>query len=131
MQEQRDDRSLGELIAGLSRDLTALVREEVDIARTEVMQKAFQLGKDVGFVAAGGALAYGGLLAIIAAMVIVLKKAGLPWWLSALVTGSMVAGLGSFLVLKGLNGLKEADLVPRQTIETIKEDKEWAKEQLS
>ncbi|MDP9315841.1 MAG: phage holin family protein [Chloroflexota bacterium] len=131
MQERRDDRSLGELIAELSRDMTALVRQEVEIARTEIVQKAFQAGKDVGFVAAGGAIAYAGLLAIIASMIIILRKAGLPWWLSALVMGSMIAGLGSFLIFKGLNELKQADLVPRQTIETLKEDKEWAKAQMT
>lgn len=131
MQEHRDDRSLGQLIAELSRDMTALVRQEVEIARTEIAQKAFQAGKDVGFLAAGGAIAYAGLLAIVAAMIIMLRKAGVPWWLSALVMGSMLAGLGSFLVFKGLSELKQTDLAPRETIEMLKEDKEWAKEQLS
>lgn len=131
MQHSRDDQSLSGLLAELSQQTGALVRQEVAIARTEIMQKAYGIGKDIGFLAVGGAAAYAGLLAIIAAAIIALRKTGLSWWLSALLVGSIVAGIGAVLVLKGINNLKQADVMPRQTIETLKEDTEWAKDQVS
>jgi hypothetical protein len=124
-----EDRSLGELFADLSHETTTLVHQEVDLAKTEMSQKAAQAGKDVGFLAAGGAILYAGLLALIAALVIGLGQAGPPWWLSALVVGLIVASVGGFLVQRGLDNLKHESLVPHQTVESLKEDAQWAKEQ--
>ena len=124
----RDDRSLGELFSELSQETTTLIRQEVNLAKTEMSQKASRVGKDVGFMAAGGAVAYAGLLAIIAG-VIALVGLVIPLWLSALLVGLVVAAIGYFLVRKGLDALKQEDLAPRETIETLKEDKEWAKDQ--
>ena len=129
MQQHKEDRSLGELFTELSRETSTLVRQEVQLAKAEMTQKASQVGKDVGFLAVGGAVAYAGFLAIIAAVILALVAVGLAGWLSALLVGLVVAGIGGFLIWKGLNALKQEDLVPRQTIETLKEDKEWAKEQ--
>ena len=91
-------------------------------------QKASRVGKDVGFLAAGGAVAYAGLLAILAGVIVLLGQV-IPMWLSALLVGLVVAGVGYFLVRKGLDALKREDLAPRQTIETLKEDQQWAKDQ--
>ena len=66
---------------------------------------------------------------LLAALVIVLGTVGVPWWLSALLVGLVVVGVGALLIMRGRDALKQADLTPRQTIETIKEDAEWAKEQ--
>ncbi|MDP8949979.1 MAG: phage holin family protein [Actinomycetota bacterium] len=128
MQGRGDDRSLGELFSELSQETTTLIRQEVNLAKTEMSQKASRVGKDVGFMAAGGAVAYAGLLAIVAG-VIALVGLVIPLWLSALLVGLVVAAIGYFLVRKGLDALKQEDLAPRQTIETLKEDKEWAKDQ--
>ncbi len=129
-QQRSDDRSLGELFSELTRELTALVRQEAALARAELTEKAREVGKNVGFLAVGGAVAYAGFLALIAAVIVGLGQLGLPWWLSALIVGLVVAGIGYFLVQKGLTALKQVNLAPQQTIETLKEDKEWAKEQV-
>jgi xanthine/uracil permease len=130
MQQQRgDDRSLGELFAELARETSTLVRQEVELAKTEMTHKASRVGKSVGMLAAGGAIAYAGLLAILAAIIIGLAALGVPWWLSALLVGLVVAAVGYLLVQKGRDALKQADLAPRQTIETLKEDAAWVKEQ--
>ncbi len=126
--QSRDDRSLGELFSELSQETTTLIRQEVNLAKTEMSQKASRVGKDVGILAAGGAVAYAGLLAIIAGVIALLALV-IPLWLSALLVGLVVAGVGYFLVRRGLDALKQEDLAPRQTIETLKEDKEWAKDQ--
>jgi hypothetical protein len=128
MQGRGDDRSLGELFSELAQETTTLVRQEVNLAKTEMSEKASRVGKDVGFLAAGGAVAYAGLLAIIAGVIFLLGLV-IPLWLSALLVGLVVAGVGYFLVRKGLDALKQEDLAPRETIETLKEDKEWAKDQ--
>ena len=123
----RDDRSLGELFSELSQETTTLIRQEVNLAKTEMSQKASRVGKDVGFMAAGGAVAYAGLLAIISGVIALLALV-IPLWLSALLVGLVVAAIGYFLVRRGLDALKQEDLAPRETIETLKEDKEWAKD---
>ena len=124
----RDDRSIGELFAELAQESATLVRQEVQLAKTEMSQKASRVGKDVGFLAVGGAVAYAGLLAILAG-VIFLLNAVMPLCLSALLVGIVVAVVGYFLVKKGLDALKQEDLAPQETINTLKEDKEWAKDQ--
>lgn len=125
----KEDRSLGELFTELTREAATLVRQEVALAKTEISQKASRMGKDAGFIAAGGAVAYAGLLAIIAAVIILLAQAGIPWWASALLVGIVVAGSGAFLIWKGLQALKREDLTPRETLATLKEDTTWARQQ--
>jgi len=124
----KDERSLGELFAELAQDTSTLVRKEVQLAKTEMSQKASRVGKDVGFLAAGGAVAYAGLLALLAGVIVLLGQV-IPMWLAALLVGLVVAGVGYFLVRRGLDALKREDLAPRQTIETLKEDRQWAKDQ--
>lgn len=123
------DRSLGELFAELSRETTTLVRQEITLAKTEMTQKATRAGKDVGFLAVGGAIAYAGLLTFIAACVLALNLIVHPWWLSALIIAIIVAAIGYAMVRKGLDNLREGNLAPTQTLETLKQDAQWAKEQ--
>ena len=130
MQASKDDRSLGELFAELGREMTTLVSQEVQLAKTEMSQKASRMAKDIGFLVVGGAVVYAGFLAIMAAVIILLATAGVPWWLSALLVGLVVAGVGYFLIQKGRQALAREDLTPRQTLETLKEDTQWAKEQI-
>jgi len=130
LQNSNDNRSLGELLSELVREITTLVRQEATLAKTEISQKIARIGKHVGLVAAGGTVAYAGILAILAAIIILLAQAGMELWASALLVGIVVAGIGGFLVWKGLDSLRREDLAPRQTLETLKEDTQWAKEQV-
>jgi uncharacterized membrane protein YqjE len=125
---EKDDRSIGELIADLSRETTTLVRQEVQLAKAEMSQKASRVGKNVGFLVVGGVVAYTGLLAIVAAVIIVLGNA-IPLWVSALAVGLVIAIVGLILVLKGANTLRQEDPTPQETIETLKEDREWLRDQ--
>ena len=129
MQERREEPSLGELFASLASQTTNLVRQEVQLAKTELTQKATQAGRDAASIGVGAAVAYAGLLALIAAAILGLGQF-IPVWLSALIVGLVVLIVGYFMVQRGLDALKRADLTPRQTIETLKEDKEWAKDQI-
>ncbi len=123
------ERSLGELLGDLMRETNTLVRQEINLAKHEMTQKAAVAGKNAASVAAGGAVAYIGLMAIVAAVILLLIHWGMAPWLSALLIGIIVAGVGGFLVMKGLNAFKEMDPVPQQTVETLKDDVQWAKEQ--
>lgn len=126
---QQEQRSLGDLFSDLTRDTSTLVRKEIELAKTEMTDKATKAGKNIGFLAIGGAVAYAGLLALIGGIVVLLANV-VALWVAALIVGVIVAGIGYALVQKGLTALKNLDLVPRQTIETLKEDKEWAKDQI-
>jgi len=129
-QQSKDDRSLGELFADLARDMSKLVSQEIALARTELSDKASRIGKDIAFLAVGGMIAYAGLLAIIGAVIALLATFGIPLWVSALIVGLVVLVIGYFLVQRGITNLKREDLAPRQTIESLKEDTQWAKEQI-
>jgi len=117
----QEDRSLGELFGDLSREISSLVRQEMTLAKTEMSQKLARAGKDVALIAMGALLAHAALLAFVAGLAIILDKI-VPLWAAPLLAGIIVAAIGAALIMKGINSLKQEDLVPRQTIESLKED---------
>lgn len=136
----KEERSLGDLFSELASDTSTLVRQEVALAQTELTQKAATVGKDVGFLVAGGAVGYTALLVILAAIVIGLTQliayfSG--WqlitsaWIAAAIVGLAVGAVAYFLVTSALAQLKRTELTPRQTVETLKEDAQWLKNQVS
>ncbi len=131
MAQLRDERSLGDLFSDLSRETTTLVRQEVQLAKAELTQSATEAARGIGMLVAGGAVAYAGLFFLLLAIVFGLIEAGWDAWLSALVVGVAVVAIGAILVLRARESLKPANLAPRRTIETLKEDQEWAKEQIT
>ena len=131
MAQLRDERSLGDLFSDLSRETTTLVRQEVQLAKAELSQSATEAARGIGMLVAGGAVAYAGLLFVLLAIVYGLIEAGWDAWLSALVVGVVVVAIGAILVLRARESLKPANLAPRRTVETLKEDQEWAKEQIT
>lgn len=129
MANTSDDRSLGELFASLSKDTTTLVRQEIELAKTEVSEKVSEVGKNVVSLVIGGAIAYAALILILAAVAVGLAQIMEPW-LAVLIVGVVVAIIGLILVQKGMSALKNINLVPEKTIATLKEDKEWAQQQI-
>jgi hypothetical protein len=130
MATTKDERTLGEMFAELSRETRTLVQQELQLAKTELTEKASKMGKAAGLIVGGGLIAYGGVLAIIAAMVLILIAIGLPPWAAALVGGVLVAGIGYLLIRTGLAALKPQELTPQKTIDTLKEDAQWLKAQV-
>ena len=126
---QAAERSVGELLGDLMHETTTLVSQEITLAKNEMTQKATEAGRNIAALAVGGLVAYTGLLAIVAAIVLLLIHLGLTAWVSALLVGVVIAGVGGGLVMKGMTKLKQTDMAPRQTIETLKEDAQWAKDQ--
>jgi uncharacterized membrane protein YqjE len=121
--------SLGELFSDLSRESSALIREEIRLAQVEMTEKGKKAGSGVGYMAAGGFIAYAGFIVLLIALVIGLSY--FMWdWLAALLVGLIVLAVGGFLAYSGFKKLKEINPAPRQTIETLEEDKEWLRSQM-
>ena len=124
-----ENRPLGDLFSDLASDMSTLVRQEVNLAKLEVTQKAKFLGRNVGYLVVGGAVAYAGMLAIIAAVIMLLDRV-MPAWGAALLVGAVVALIAWLMIGKAMSALQNADLTPRDTVETLKEDAAWAKQQI-
>ena len=129
MADKTDNRSLGELLAELSRETGQLIRKEFELASTEMTAKAKKAGAHVGVAAAGGALVHAGVLVLLAMLVIALTDMGMAGWLAALIVGIVTIGVGYLLVNRGLSALRETSLAPRQTLESLKEEARWTTRQ--
>lgn len=134
MQRMNEDRSLenkplGDLFGDLASEMGNLVRQEVALAKVEVTQKAKRIGRNVAYLVIGGAIGYAALLAVIAAIIMLLARV-MPWWGSALLVGILIAGVSWLLIGKALSALQETEITPRETVETLKEDAAWMKQQI-
>jgi hypothetical protein len=129
-QSAHRDRSFVDLLGDISHGLLSLVRDEMELAKTEMTQKAERTGKDLAYIGVGAAVCFVGFMALVAAL-----AAGLalfmPLWLSCLIVGVVVGAVGFFLLRNGLKRLEKEDMVPRETLETLKEQEEWLKERMT
>jgi drug/metabolite transporter (DMT)-like permease len=129
MADGSDNRSLGDLLAELSRETGVLVRKELDLATTELTAKARKAGAQIGIAAAGGALVHAGVLVLLAMLVMALIGLGLAAWLVALLVGVAAIAIGYLLMNRGLSALRSTSITPHQTIETLKEEARWTTRQ--
>ncbi len=117
-------------ISGLFRDLIneikILIQQEMQLFKVEMSHKATKAGKNVAIIAIGGALAYAGLLVVLAAATLALALV-LPGWAAALIVGVGVICGGYALIQKGLSDLKTMKAKPEHTIESLKETQQWTK----
>ena len=123
--DQRD-RGIGELVKELANQTSTLVRQEIRLARAEVTQKGKVAGKGAGLMAGAAVAAMLGLGAITALLIIALDSA-MPLWLAALIVGLLWLGVAAVLALSGKNALQAATPPVPQTVETVREDIQWAK----
>jgi hypothetical protein len=121
------ERPIGDLVKQLASQTSTLVRQELDLAKAEMSAKAATAGKGAGL--SGGA-AFTGLLAagaLTACLILVLSEA-MDAWLAALIVAVVMGAVAAVLGLAGRNKVRQATpAVPEQTVETVKEDVEWAK----
>lgn len=125
MTPRQDERSLGDLFAELSREMSVLVKKEMELASTELTGKARVAGAHAATVAVGGALAHAGLLVLLAAVVIGLSQLGVEPWLSAVIVAVVTLTIGYVLANRGLTHLRRTNITPTQTIESLKENTTW------
>lgn len=126
-----DERSLGDLFTELANESSALIRQEVALAQAEITQKATKVGINIGYLVVGGSIAFIAVQAILAAVIIGLGILIGSYWISALIVGIVIAIVAYFMVSSALESLKKMQFTPQQTVETLKEDVEWVKEQVS
>jgi uncharacterized membrane protein YqjE len=122
------DRGLGELVKDLANQTSTLVRQEIKLAQAEVTQKGKLAGKGAGMLAGAAITALLGLGALTALLMIALDSF-LPLWLAALIVTLLWFAVAAVLAQSGKKALQSATPPVPQTIETVKEDIQWAKTQ--
>jgi len=126
-------RSVGTLLRDLAEGSGSLVKNEVRLARIEFTEIAKSLGKGTASVAVGGVFALIGGFALLTGLILL---AGDQWlrdqyWLAALIVTAIAGGVAAWLAKRGLTLLSPQQLAPTETVTTLKEDKEWLKQQLT
>jgi lipopolysaccharide export LptBFGC system permease protein LptF len=123
------ERSMGELLKQLSEQTTRLVHQELELAKAELTQKGKEAGAGAGMFGGAGALGLAALGALTACFILALN-AIMPAWLAALLVAVVYGIIAFVLVKQGQASMKRATPpVPTLTIETLKEDVQWAKTQ--
>jgi uncharacterized membrane protein YqjE len=124
--EDPRERPIGELVKDLSSQTSTLVRKEIELARAELTQKGKVAGKGAGMLA--GAAVFGLLaLGALTAMLIALLATAMDTWLAALIVTVLWLIVAAVLASVGRSALKRATPPAPQTVETVKEDIQWAK----
>jgi xanthine/uracil permease len=134
----KDDRSLGQLLKELTHETSTLLKQEVDLAKTEMSEKASRVGANLGSLAVGGGVALLGALALLAFAIYGLQALlrqfmdpDVAVWLAPLIIGVVLAAVGYSLIKKALETLKRESITPQRTTQSLQENKEWLKEKIS
>jgi uncharacterized membrane protein YqjE len=125
-----DEKTLPELLSTMTSDLTTLMRKEIELAKVEAKEEAAKAGKAAGMLAAGGLAAHMALIFVSLAAAWLLDTV-MPESLAFLLVGIAYAIAAVVLGKIGQERMKEVRPVPEQTIETLKEDVQWARAQKS
>jgi uncharacterized membrane protein YqjE len=125
--EQLREQPIGELLKQLASETTTLVRQELDLAKAEMREKGKKAGPGFGMIGAAGGVALLALGALTACLILALDGA-MPNWLAALIVAVVYGVVAAVLYVRGKEKVDDVGSpAPRQTIETVKEDLEWAK----
>ncbi len=132
--QDRDDRSLGDLLKELTGEIRDLFRKEVELARTETAEKASRVGSRAAAVVVGGAVALVGGFVLMEAVVRALTALLAQWmpldiavWLAPLIVGGVLAGVGYGLFSKAMARLRSESLTPEKTKQTLQENAQWVR----
>lgn len=125
-----------DLIKDLRDEAFLLVRQEVELAKTEMSEKISTYLRNVVYLAAGAIVAFVGALGVLAGLCYLWYQglmamgvsSGIAMWLSPLSIGAIVLIVGSIFLSKGISTLRHSSLVPERTVNTIKEDSKWLRE---
>jgi hypothetical protein len=122
------DASIGQLMSEVAGDVSRLFRQEVQLAKAEMKEEALKAGKAGGMLAGAGFAGY--MVAVLLSLALVFALgAVMPLGWAAVIVPVIWAIIGGVLYATGRQRLKRVDPVPRQTIETLKEDKQWLRDQ--
>ena len=125
--EDKRNASTAELVKELSREVSQLVREEIALAKAEMTEKGKQAGVGAGMLSGAAVLGLAAVGGSMAFLILVLDS-WMPGWLAALIVTVVYAAAAAVLALRGRERISHATPpVPTQTIESVKEDVQWAK----
>ncbi len=125
---------LGTLVRDLADGSATLVRDEARLARIEVGSAVRGVATGAAFIATGAVLALLGGLSLIAGVILLIGDQWLPedlYWVAALIVVVVSGGIALLFLRRGLSMLSPSALAPNQTVETLKEDKEWLKHRMT
>ncbi|MDQ4095082.1 MAG: phage holin family protein [Actinomycetota bacterium] len=121
------ERPIGELLKELSQQTTTLLKQELELAKAEMAEKGKKAGAGAGLLGGAGVAGLAALGAFTAFLILLLNTF-LPAWVAAGIVTLLYAIPAAILALRGRDKVKQATpITPEQTVETVKEDVEWAK----
>jgi uncharacterized membrane protein YqjE len=120
------EQPIGELLKQLSEETSTLVKQELALARAELEQQGKRAGLGAGMLGGAGVAGLLTLGALTATLIGVLDTA-MAFWLAALIATVLWAAIAGVLALQGRNKIKQATPPAPQTVDTVKEDVQWAK----
>ncbi|TWP53637.1 phage holin family protein [Lentzea tibetensis] len=121
-----DRESLGQLVGELAEDLSRLMRQELELAKAEIREEAVKAGKATGMLAGAGFAGYMTAVLLSLAAVFALG-AVMPLGWAALIVAAVWGIAGFALFTSGRTRLRQVSPKPERTVETLKEDAEWAR----
>ena len=130
--------SISSLLKDLRDEGTTLLRQEVALAKSEMKENVSRVTGHAVQIAVGGFVAYAGIIVLLIGighlLGALLIRAGLDeqvaQWLAPSVVGLLVAIIGWVMLSKAKNAIAHDDLAPRQTIDSLRENKQWAQSKL-
>ncbi len=123
------EKSVLDLVTDLRDETKQLIRQEIELAKTEISEKAARFGRNAAWLAVGGFVAYAGLIVLLIGLGFLigfgLQQLGLQPvlgnFLGAAIVGLATAGIGYLLLAKALKGLSQESLAPEKTLHTIRD----------
>ena len=125
-----EDHSVGDLLGRVTSDLSTLMRQEVELAKVEIKEEATKAGKASGMLAGSGAVGYLVLVFLSLALMFALDDV-MPIGWAAVITAAVLGIVAAVLFVLGRKRLQQVNPKPQQTVETLKEDVQWAKNRTS
>lgn len=126
----RAEPPIGELFRQLSDDASRLIRQEMTLAKVEVRQSVSEVGKGAARIGIAAALALLGGIAAVAFLIIGLGALIDNYWLSALIVSGVLFAIAAIMGKGAMNHLQADALKPTDTIETLRDDADWAKREI-
>lgn len=122
LRNEKMSESLPDLAAELPRELSALIRTEIELGKSEMRDKAKQAQKGATSIAIGGGMLFYGGMALLGCAILVLAYL-MPLWLSALLVGLALSGIGAVFLARGRKEVRSDQMTPDKTIDSLKEDR--------
>jgi hypothetical protein len=125
-----EERPLTELISGVGRDMSMLVRQEIQLAKVEVSEKVAHVTRGAISIGIGAMVAYAGVLTLVAALVLVGIAIGITAWLAAAIVGVLLLGVGFLSISGGKKAMTSGPPPLQRTKDNARETVVHLKEQL-